>query len=180
MKKMISNILKTIKKRWKISSVIAIILILAIISISKSNAAKNNEKLVFENPNRQTINKTLEVSGHVDAKEKARLRFAAGGKVVYLGAKEGEKVKKWQTIATIDGAALAKSLQKDLNLYMKERWDWENTVDSIKDKPLETTEQREVDKNQWDLNNTVIDVEIQDIAIKNTAIYAPFEGILTS
>lgn len=180
MKKMISNILKTIKKRWKISSVIAIILVLIIISISKSNAAKNNDKLVFENPSRQTINKTLEVSGHVDAKEKARLRFAAGGKVVYLGAQEGERVKKWQTIATIDGAALAKTLQKDLNLYMKERWDWENTVDSIKDKPLKTTEQREVDKNQWDLNNTVLDVEIQDIAIKNTAIYAPFEGILTS
>ncbi|MBU0974668.1 efflux RND transporter periplasmic adaptor subunit [Patescibacteria group bacterium] len=180
MKNIFNSVLSQIKKRWKLSSIIAIVIILILVFVARSNATKNNDQLKFEHPVKDSITKMLEVSGHVDAKQKARLRFIAGGKVVYLGAQEGDIVKKWQTIATIDGASLAKTLQKDLNLYMKERWDWETTVDDIKDRPLETTEQRTVDKEQWDLNNTVIDVEIQDIAIKNTAIYAPFEGILTS
>lgn len=180
MKKFFGSTVNKIKKRWKLSSIIAIAIILLIIFVVRSNAAKKDEQLKFEHPIKTSITKTLEISGHVDAKEKARLRFVAGGKVVYLGAQEGDFVKKWQTIASVDAASLAKDLQKDLNLYMKERWDWETTVDNIKDRPLDTTERRTVDKEQWDLNNTVIDVEIQDIAIKNTAIYAPFEGILTT
>lgn len=180
MKNVLISTLSQIKKKWKLSSIIAIVIILIIIFVARSNAAKNNNQLKFEHPIRDSITKTLEISGHVDAKQKARLRFAAGGKVVYLGAQEGDVIKKWQTIASIDAASLAKTLQKDLNLYMKERWDWEETVDNNKDQSLDLTQRRTVDKEQWDLNNTVIDVEIQDIAIKNTAIYAPFEGVLTS
>ncbi|NCO11984.1 MAG: hypothetical protein COZ34_03065 [Candidatus Pacebacteria bacterium CG_4_10_14_3_um_filter_34_15] len=180
MKNIFSSTLNQMKKRWKLSSIIAVVVILILVFVVRSNATKNNLQLKFEHPVKNSITKTLEISGHVDAKQKARLRFAAGGKVVYLGAQEGDIVKKWQTIASIDAASLAKTLQKDLNLYMKERWDWETTTDNNKGQSLDTVEQRTVDKEQWDLNNTVIDVEIQDIAIKNTTIYTPFEGILTS
>ncbi len=180
MKNIFNSTLNKIKKRWKLSSIIALVIILILVFVARSNASKNSTQLNFEHPVQGSITKTLEISGHVDAKQKARLRFIAGGKVVYLGAQEGDAVKKWQTIASIDAASLSKSLQKNLNLYMKERWDWETTTDSNKDQPLDTVEQRTVDKEQWDLNNTVIDVEIQDIAIKNTALYAPFDGVLTS
>ena len=179
MKKKYNILVNNIKKKWKLVIGATIVVLLIIIFVTRSNAAKNNDQLTFAHPARESITKTLEISGHIDAKEKARLRFIAGGKVVYLGAQEGDVVKKWQTIATIDGAALAKSLQKNLNLYMKERWDWEETVDTNRDQYLDLTERRTVDKEQWDLDNTVIDVEVQDIAIKNTALYAPFEGILT-
>lgn len=178
MKNIALGLLKKLKKKWKL--VLGIVIILALIlGFSIRSKANNEIKLSFTNPNVETITKTLEASGHVNAKEKARLRFAAGGKVVYLGAQEGEAVTKWQTIATIDRAALEKTLEKSLNLYMKERWDWEDVVDDGKGRTLLHDEQKAVDKDQWDLDNTVIDVEIQDIAIQNTAIYAPFEGILT-
>lgn len=176
--KKITDILNKLKSKWKLVAILAIIVTLILISFARSKA-ENKEELVFANPSKQSITKTLEISGHIDAKEKARLRFVAGGKVIYLGAKEGDVVKKWQTIATIDKASLNKTLQKDLNLYMQERWDWEDTRDDIRDRAIETLEQRSVDKEQWDLDNTVIDVEIQSIAIQNTALYAPFAGILT-
>jgi membrane fusion protein, macrolide-specific efflux system len=176
---MLSKIKNFIIKKWKLLTVIAIAIVLILIFVSKSNAAKEDNQLIFTNPKKESITKTLEVSGHVDAKEKARLRFVAGGKVIYIGANEGDYVKKWQTIATIDRAALNKALEKNLNLYMKERWDWEESIDTNRDQYLSLTERRTVDKEQWDLNNTVIDVEVQDIAIKNTALYAPFAGILT-
>lgn len=175
----LKSILIFIKNNWKLSLFVLLLLIGGGFFYYQKVSA-TQVVLKFEKPIRQDVIKSLEVSGFIDAKEKARLRFAAGGKVVYIGAKEGDVVKKWQTIATIDRAALQKQLQKDLNNYMQERYDWEDNRDSIKDRALTTKEFRQVDRNQLDLNNTVLDVEIQDIAIKNSAISAPFEGILTT
>jgi multidrug efflux pump subunit AcrA (membrane-fusion protein) len=128
---------------------------------------------------RQDLVSSITISGRIDAKEKAQLRFIAGGKVVYLGAKQGEAVKKWQNLATIDRSSLQKQMDQNLNLYMKERYDFENTRDDIKDRSLDTAEIRDVAKQQYDLENQVLNVEIQDIAIKNTTLTAPFAGILT-
>lgn len=167
-----------IKKRWKLLLFLVIILLL-IGGFTAKSRADNKIELTFQNPTYSTITKTLDVSGHIDAKEKVRLRFIAGGKTTYIGAKEGEWVKKWQTIASIDGKTLGKQIEQDLNNYMKERWDWEETKDSSENRAIETSEQRSIDKEQWDLTNTVLDVEIRDIAIKNTSIYSPIGGILT-
>lgn len=140
----------------------------------------NTEEVVLIHPEVRTLTQTLDVSGRLDAKEKVQLRFSAGGKVVYIGAKEGDTVKKFQTLATIDKAALQKQLNQDLNDYMKERLDWEETLDTNQDKTLDTTENRAQDKDQLDLNNQVLNVEIRSIAIQNTVLTAPFEGILTA
>lgn len=140
---------------------------------------KSQVKLTFVAPQREDITSSITISGRVDAKEKARLRFAAGGKVVYLGAKEGETVKKWQSLATIDRSTLQKQLNQNLNVYMKERYDFENTRDDIKDRAIDTAESRSVAQQQYDLENQVLNVEIQNIAIANTTIYSPFEGVLT-
>jgi len=169
---------KFIKKRWKLLLILAVILAIGgYILYQRNNKAK--EVINFVSPIRQDISETLEVSGSVAALETVRLRFLAGGKVVYIGAHEGDAVKKWQTIATIDRASLQKSLEKDLNLYMQERWDWEDTQDDIRYRTIETPERRSIDKEQWDLTNKVIDVEIRDIAIKNTNLSSPIAGILT-
>lgn len=178
LKTRIKHFLQFLKRRWKII-LILIILILASVFWLFSRQAKNGEELTFEKPQIEDLTKTLEFSGVVDAKEKVRLRFLAGGKVTYLGAHEGEQVKKWQTIATIDTRTLKKQLEKDLNNYMKERWDWEQTQDDIEDRWIPKSEEREVDKEQWDLTNTVLDVEIRDIALSNNSVTAPFDGVLT-
>lgn len=178
MRSKFATIFSWIKEHWKLLLVLLIVLAAGgWWFLGRTNASA--KKLTFIRPERRNLVKTLEISGVVDAREKARLRFAAGGKVVYLGVKEGDSVKKWQTIATIDRAALQKQLQEDLNLYMKERHDWEQTVDDTKYRSLDTRENRTVQKEQLDLNNSVLNVEIQDIAIKNTVLSAPFAGIVT-
>ncbi len=178
MKLKLQSLITTIKKKWKLLLGILLIITL-VIFFSLRSKANSVAELKFAHPVMQNITKTLDVSGHIDAKEKVRLRFIAGGKLTYIGAKEGDFVKKWQTIATVDKATLEKQLNQDLNTYMQERWDWETTQDANKDKVLLTNEQRTEDKNQWDLENTVLNVEIRDIAIKNSALYSPIEGILT-
>lgn len=175
--KKLKTITGYITSHWVISLLIVLLLLGAIWWFF--GRSKNEKELAFQHPERTKITKVLSVSGTVSAKQKARLRFLAGGKVVYIGAQQGDTVKKWQTLATIDQASLQKQQEQILNKYMQERWDWEQVVDTTKDKTLTPTEQRTRDKDQWDLTNKVIDVEIQNIAIKNSVLSAPFDGILT-
>ncbi len=169
----------TIKKRWKLSLFALLILGGAGYYYYQQAQAAAIPKYRTEQPTRQDLTQTLAVSGIVDAKEKARMRFMAGGKLTYLGAQEGAAVKKGQTIANIDQATLQRELEQQLNLYTQERLDWENTRDGIKDRAIDTTENRSVEQEQLDLRNTVLSVETKDIAIRNTRLVAPFAGILT-
>ncbi len=164
------------KKKLFFVGLLLIILLGLFLYRSKANKSQDAPTLI--NPQYQDLVKTLDLTGTVDAKKKARLRFLAGGKIVYLGAQEGDWVKQWQTIASIDQRDLQKRLEKSLNLYMQQRWDWEEIQDDIKDRTLDTSERRSVDQNQWTLENSVIDVELQDIAISQAHMSAPFAGIL--
>lgn len=177
MKNILVKIFDFLKKRYKLLIIIALIA-LGIWWFLQSKA-KSQVKLNFVSPVREDIVSSITISGRVDAKEKARLRFATGGKLVYLGAKEGDSVKKYQSIATVDRSALQKQLNQNLNTYMQERYDFENTKDDNKDKVLDTKETRDVAKQQYDLDNKVLNVEIQSIAIADTNISSPFEGVLT-
>lgn len=174
----ISAFFSFIKRRWLLSSIILIVLIGGAFFWYRRQQA-NQPQLTFQKPVMEQLTKTLEVSGVVDAKEKARLRYLAGGKLTYLGAQEGDEVTKWQTLAVIDQATLKKQLEQDLNLFMKERLDWDQLNEDVFFNEYTTTEERDIEKGQLDLDNEVLDVEIRDIAINNTRLYAPFDGILT-
>lgn len=168
-----------IQKKWKLLSIILLV-ILGIGFWLYQRSQTTESDLTYQKAQIRDLEKNLEVSGIIDAKEKANLRFAAGGKVVYLGAQEGDAVQKWQTIATIDRATLKKQLEQDLNNYLKERWDFERLQDDYdyQVEPLET--RRTLDQEQWNLENQVLNVEIRDIAINNTVLAAPFSGVLVS
>lgn len=174
----IKRLLESTRRRWKLVVFILICLIGAGFWYYKRTQAAQPH-YTFIQPQVEDLTKTLDISGVVDAKQKARLRFAAGGKVVYVGAQQGDQVTKGQTIATIDRATLQKELNQDLNNYMKERLDFEQHNDDTKDKVQDTSQQRNNQQSQLDLNNQVINVEIQNIAIHNTVLSAPFAGILT-
>jgi len=180
LKKFFTSLAKKLKQLWKTKRwwVIGGVVVLLLVVRQIFARAQNQEQLTFISPTRENLTKTLEVSGVVDAKEKAVMRFLGGGKVVYLGAKEGDEVRKWQTIAQIDAASAAKSQEKAVNLYAKERLDWDQQLDDIKDRPIDKAEQRTVDKNQLDLNNTVIDIELAAITVSNTVMSSPIQGIL--
>jgi len=142
--------------------------------------ASKKQTDVFEHPQYRDIKQTIEVSGSVDAKEKATMRFLAGGKLTYVGSKEGDRVKKWQTIASIDKLDLQKNLEKDLNSYAIERWTFDQNKDDRKDIYGNKSVDRLSDQDQFTLNNTVLTVELRNIALRNASLYAPFNGVLIS
>lgn len=130
----------------------------------------------------QDLEESLELSGEVSASSIATLRFGAGGYVTYLGAKEGDSVKKWQTLASLDSRGLQKILEQKLNLYAIQRATFDQTVDdndnSVPDGDLGRELSRLLAKNQYQLENTVKDVEYQDLALQLSRISSPLTGIL--
>lgn len=97
-----------------------------------------------------------------------------------MGVKEGDYVKKYQTLASLDQRSVQKNLQKDLNDYLDTRWSFEQTKDNYKNSIVTTAIQRLLDQSQFGLNNAVLDVEIQNLAVEYSNLWTPIEGIVTS
>lgn len=179
LKKFLLFLVTTIRKRWKLLGLILILLAIgAFILFRRQQNAQ--ETFTYVKPEVRNLTKTLEVSGIVDAEEKASMRFAMGGKLTYLGAKEGATVKKGQVIAQIDQRELQQRLQQDLNLFMKERLSWDQTLDDNRSQVFDTELQRQQQQEQLDLNNAALSVEIRDTAIRDTRLFSPLNGILVS
>jgi len=178
------SLLATAPRRWlsylwhhkRLSLVLLVVIGAAFFQYRRTRTQE--ETFIFIKPESTTLVKKVNVSGLIDAKEKAALRFASGGKLTYLGAKEGDWVKKNQTLARIDAQELQKRLQQDLNLYFNERLDFEQGRDDRQDKAPTDQLSRSGQTSQKTLENEVLDVEIRDIAIRNTFLASPLEGIL--
>ncbi len=131
---------------------------------------------------KNNIQETFELSGKVTAGNAATLRFSAGGLVTYLGAKEGDSVKKWQTLASVDTRQLKMTLEQKLNLYSIQRGTFDQTVDdndnSVPDGDLSRTLKRLLEKNQYQLDNTVKDVEYLDLSLQLSRLSSPIAGVL--
>lgn len=154
-------------------------LTLVIVFISYRSFSKNTPKLSFIAPTVGDIEEQIEVSGTVDAGRTAILRFLGGGKLTYLSVREGDEVKKNQKIASIDVRDLQKSLTQALNLTNVGRNNLDQGRFDVQDTGLTPTAVRKLASLQSMLNNNVLDVELRDLAIQNSSLYAPFEGVVT-
>lgn len=124
---------------------------------------------------------TVSASGEIKSDEEASLRFQTSGQLAWVGVKKWDKVKKWQAIAALDRRELEKTLKKELIDYMNERWDYEEvTRDTYKDQVITDTIKRVMEKGGFDMERSVLDVEIADIALKYATLISPIDGIVTN
>lgn len=167
---------KFLKKRWY---VVAVIILVAGGVFYNTNVTKEKQqKQKVYTVKRQTLKESLSISGEVNADQKTVLRFQTSGRLSWVGVKEGDYVKKYQAIASLDQRDVKKELQKQLNDFMKTRWDLDQSREDVKDKALTDKMQRILDKAQFDLNNSIIDVELQNLAVEYSTLIAPIEGIV--
>ncbi len=134
-------------------------------------------------PTKKDIQDVITLAGFVDAQDLATLRFQTSGKLAWVGVKVGDRVKKWQAIASLDKQDLTKRFQKQANDYLTNRSTFEDLQDlyqSTRDNHLVTDEiQRILDRQQYSLNNAVLDYELADLAVKYATISSPIDGIVT-
>jgi len=132
---------------------------------------------------KKDLRETVSLDGHLEAHEKVTLKFKTGGLLTWVGVKEGDWVKKYQAIASLDKRELKKRLKKEMNDYLKARLDWEQKRDDYQYWQrwfeLSDEEKRILAEYQYNLDSAVADVEIADLAVRLATITTPIEGIVT-
>ncbi len=133
---------------------------------------------------KKNLKETLTLSGLVDADEKVVLRFQTGGRLAWVGIKVGDMVKAYQALASLDARDVQKTLEKTLRDYSKTRNDFEETwrvtyTGKLPKDALNDTMKRILEKNQWDLERAVLDVELKALAVEYATLTTPIAGIVT-
>lgn len=175
------------KLRWLFSSrkriVIAVVVLLVVAGILW---AVFGPKTVPEDQQytvtRTTLEDTISFAGEIDADQKATVQFPVSGKLAWVGVKEGDYVQEGQTIASLDQQQLQKQMQRYLNTFGKARNDFDQDKEDYGDKiPTQADDEfkRLFANSQFDLNNAILDVEIQNLAFQNASISTPISGIVT-
>lgn len=183
-----------LKKNWK--KLLGLVLIIALIGgyqRYKTNQAAQKIKnpaivkldLSKESvirPETKNISQSINLTGKIQAESFAKLAFQTGGQLSWLGVKVGDKIKKYQPLASLDKSQLKKTLEKNLQDFSTTRSNFEDTQDSYKvsrDKLLLTTDmQRVLDRSQYGLNKSVLDVELTSLALKYATLISPIDGIV--
>jgi RND family efflux transporter MFP subunit len=144
----------------------------------------NSKKDTLYTPKTETIKDILTLAGSIDSDQVANLRFQNSGKLVWVGVKVGDKVKKGQAIASLDREQLRKNLQTQFNNYrtqLSEFQDTQDTYQKTKDNFLVTdTIKRILDRTQYSLDNSVITYEITDMALKESVLVSPIDGVIVN
>jgi RND family efflux transporter MFP subunit len=175
---------KFLKKRWYLLLIVAGIFLFLI--YQRQTAVMRSSQSKTYAVKRSTLRETLSLSGEIDAAEKQTMRFQTSGRMTWVGVKEGDYVKRFQGLASLDQREVEKNIQKYLNTYSSYRWTYDQSKDDNKDtaavgitQALRDEAQRLIDKAQFDLNTSVINVELQQLAKEYAYLYTPIEGIVT-
>lgn len=167
-----------LKKYWWLIAIILIIIGFGANQLIKTQTNKKKSSNIYT-VKRQNVTDSLTLSGEVDAQQKANLRFAVSGKLVWVGIKEGDVVTKGQAIASLDAREVQKTLQKKLLDYQDTRWTFDQTKDDKQGQVITDSLKRILDKSQFDLTSSVLDVELQSLAVESATLISPISGIVT-
>lgn len=130
-----------------------------------------------------TIKETVSGSGVVDSKTTVNLAFPIGGKLTYLGVKKGDRVTAGQTIATLDLRSVQKNLESELIDYNKQRLTFDATQKANNNHTpqdaLSDSMKQALENNQYDLDKTILSVELQNLAKQNSILSTPISGVVT-
>lgn len=140
----------------------------------------NPKKNIIYTPKIQTIKDELILAGSIDSDQVANLHFQNSGKLVWVGVKVGDKVRRGQAIASLDKELLKKNLATQFNNYRTQLSQFTDTQKQYKDTVITETIQRILDRTQYSLDNSVINYEITDMAIKESVLVSPIAGVVTS
>lgn len=171
---------KFIRKNLRSIVVLLVVAIVIFTFVNRGSSQNQTKKAASVKVVRGDLKETLTLSGSINADERVVLRFQTGGKLAYVGVDQGNYVRKGQLIASLDQREVKKNLQKRLNFYKKTRWDFEQLKDDDKNLVITDAIKRTFEKTQFDLDNSVLDVELQQLAVEFSNLYSPINGIVTA
>ena len=172
------------KKHWKRISAVAVVALIGAL-VARRTVLKPEPEFETATVIRQDLSQTLEVSGEIKADKMAVLKFQTGGKLSWVGVQAGDRVNRWQAVASLDKNILKRRLEKALNDYLHQRWDFDQirednlvTTDNYDEYSFTNAIERAIEQEQFLLNKTVLDAEIQDLTNKLATLVSPLAGIV--
>lgn len=184
--------MKFVKKNLKKIIIVFSILLISGLSIYKISAKDKPKEIpkfdakkeTIVSPKRETIKDEITLTGSIDAASKSNLQFKTSGQLAWVGVKVGDKVKKYQAIASLNKEELKKRLESDFNNYRSALATFDDIQDEYKyekENLILTDEMKRIlVRSQNTLGNSVISYELQDLAIKYATIYTPISGVVVA
>lgn len=166
------------RHRKRLFIIIPILIVLAVIFWPRPQA-------VIET---QTVNKTdlvesLSSTGQINAEVAEDLTFQVSGQLATINVKKGDFVQKGQVIATLDQRTVMKNLENVLRSYSLQRNTFDQTLDNNNaNSPTDAvndTIKRTLQSNQYSLDQAVIAVQLQNLAIEQSVLTTPIAGTVT-
>lgn len=172
-----------LKKFWKITLIVTLVIAGVTLWINRSANQKTNASITTSKVKRTDFIKTITSSGKTKAEKSVDLKFQTSGKLAWVNVKEGDTVRAYQALAGMDAREVKKNLEKALRDYSSERNDFEEsrqiTYGFKKTTDVNDTIKRILEKNQWDLERAVLDVELKHLALEYSTLVTPIAGIVT-
>lgn len=166
---------------YKISKkkvVIGLIVVALTVGFFALRGKKSNLNIETSQVQEGNLNDTISASARIEGQSIANLSFLTSGKLAWVGVHDGDIVKKGQAIASLDKNELELQLRKLLNNFEREFTDFDDSNYKIRDEVLSDEVRRIKSRAQIDLNQTVLDVEIQNSTMKLATIVSPLNGIV--
>lgn len=170
------------KKIFTQRSVLIIVALVAALFVGSRAYASYSERSVYKTVEvkKATITQKVTASGEIKSDSEVELKFPVSGKLSYLAVKKNDRVNKGGYVGSLDLEDLQKRMEKSLRDYSKERDDFDQDRQvTYKDGIITDTIKRILEKDQWDLDKAVMDVELADIAKKNASLFSPIAGVVT-
>lgn len=146
--------------------------------ITKAPQEKITEKTSVVTKGNVSVSIVFDGKAIVDRRD---LSFEVAGTVRGVTVKEGDIVKPWQTVAYLDTREAQKNLENQMRDYLAQRNDFEEMIQvTHPDTPTTDTIKRILEKNQWDLENSVADYELKDLAVKKSYLSSPIAGTVAA
>lgn len=133
----LTHILKFWKLPKKIWITALLIIIIGIFFLWPKNNPKNQPE--YTKAEITNIQKLVTASGIVTGKDNVSLKFKISGKISYLPFKNGDHIKKGQTIATLDTQDLSIALQQAQNTYRDKQATVTKILDDVKNSDTSET-----------------------------------------
>lgn len=169
------------KKRY----LVIVAIIATIVGWVGYQQSKPDYELDTHKATKDTLIESVTAPGDIKADSAIDLHFQSSARLAWVGVKEGDTVYRGQAIASLDKTDLEKNLKKYLNLYVKERNDFDQVQEDNEDWPELADEARRetlrlLENAQMDLNNSVLDVELKNLAVELATLTSPISGVVTN
>lgn len=165
------------KRHWKKIAALAAVVLIAVLGYFLWYLPSQTQTAETFTVKKGNLKEELTIPGEIDASEHAVLQFQTGGQLAWVGVKEGDIVNKYQGIASLDTRSVQKNLQKALEAYKQDRNAHEQSKDDYDDSTNDEF-RRLMENAQASLNSAVLDVELQDLALKYANIWSPIDGLV--